>query len=168
MANTLSACIMKKVEHQLERTDHLISMVPESSLDWSPPYRGGFPVGVLLGHLLECAAGFCAALMAAHPDRLSHFTELRKLPLNGRCAPQEARARLSLLRERIREGFAALEDADLGRAIPTVFVKEGEALLTLLLNNLEHLSSHKEQLFLYLRMLDVRVGSADLYRFSGA
>ena len=51
--------------------------------------------------------------------------------------------------------------------IPTVFVPEGEALLTLLLGNLEHFINHKYQLFAYLKMLGVPLGSRDLYVWRG-
>ncbi len=51
--------------------------------------------------------------------------------------------------------------------MPTVFVPEGEAILTLLLGNLEHLINHKYQLFLYLKMLDVPVATRDFYRSRG-
>jgi hypothetical protein len=53
------------------------------------------------------------------------------------------------------------------RAIPTVFVPSGEAVLTLLLGNLEHVTNHKHQLFLYLKMLGVSVTTADLYAWRG-
>jgi hypothetical protein len=51
--------------------------------------------------------------------------------------------------------------------IPSVFVPEGEALLTLLSGNLEHVINHKYQLFSYLRMLGVPLGTRDLYVFRG-
>jgi len=60
-----------------------------------------------------------------------------------------------------------LSDDDLNRRIPTVFVPEGESLLTLLLGNLEHFINHKHQLFTYLKRMGVPVGSQDLYRFRG-
>ena len=49
----------------------------------------------------------------------------------------------------------------------TVFVKNGEPLLTLLLGNLEHRINHKHQLVMYFKMMDANVRSADLYRFRG-
>jgi hypothetical protein len=51
--------------------------------------------------------------------------------------------------------------------VPTLFVPEGEALFTILLGNLEHLINHKYQLFVYLKMLGVRVTTPDLYRLRG-
>jgi hypothetical protein len=59
------------------------------------------------------------------------------------------------------------QQEDLARPIPTVFVPEREALLTLLLGNLEHLISHKYQLLTYLKLAGVAVGTPDIYRFRG-
>jgi hypothetical protein len=122
---------------------------------------------MLLGHLLDCAAGFCAVLAAADPQRLTHFAQLRDLPVNRPCSPTEAVRRIAIYRVHIEEAFALLSDEDLGRRLPTVFVKEGEPLLTLLLGNLEHLINHKHQLFTYLKLLGVGVSSRDLYHFRG-
>ena len=87
--------------------------------------------------------------------------------MNHDCRPLEARERVKVFSERIREGFELLEDSSLGRKIPTVFVREGESLLTLLLGNLEHLVNHKHQLFMYLQLMGVPVKSIDLYHFRG-
>ena len=112
-------------------------------------------------------AGFCAVLTAFEPQRLAHFVSLRELPVNYCCAPDEAGRRMAIYRAHIDEGFLLLRDANLGRQVPTVFVKQGESLLTLLLGNLEHLINHKHQLFFYLKLLSVSVTSQDLYRSRG-
>jgi hypothetical protein len=161
----LSGTVAAKVEEQIERTVHLIGFVPEGQLQWTPPIVGAWPFGELLGHLLDCLAGFCAVLYAAQPERLAHFAALRDLPVNGICGPDEARRRIGAYWAHIAEGFAVLRDADLARKLPTVFVADGEAVLTLLLGNLEHLINHKHQLFMYLKLLPVSVGTPDLYRF---
>jgi hypothetical protein len=161
----LCAAVHAKIDEQIERTAHLAGLVPTGRLDWKPDIEGAWPPAMLLGHLLDCAAGFCAVLAAAEPDRLTHFSALRDHPVNHECSPDEAVARLAIYRERIREGFAVLTDASLSTRIVTIFVKEGEPLLTLLLGNLEHLINHKHQLFTYLKQVGVNVGTADLYRF---
>jgi hypothetical protein len=85
--------------------------------------------------------------------------------VNQHCSPGEARSRIAIYRTHLDEGFALLEDADLRRQVPTVFVKPGEPVLTLLLGNLEHLINHKHQLFMYLKLMGVGVDSRDLYCF---
>ena len=167
MESSLCSCVLAKIEDQVGRVDRLASLVPPDRLDWTPPIPRAFSLGVLLGHLMDCLAGICAVLHASNPERLQHFLELKALGANQPLASAEARTRAALYLDHIREGFSLLQDGDLGRRIPTVFVPEGEPLLSLLLINFEHLASHKYQLFVYLRMLGRAVGSSDLYRFSG-
>jgi uncharacterized damage-inducible protein DinB len=150
---TLSAALLDKIGEQIERTTHLIGLVPEERWDWKPQ-PGDWTTGELIGHLLDCISGFCAVLVAAEPQRLAHFAKLREMP-----------ATIEIFRAHIEEGFALLTDADLARRVPTVFVAEGESILTLLLGNLEHLVNHKHQLFTYLKQMGVPVATPDLYRF---
>jgi hypothetical protein len=167
VSRVLCTSLLSKIEEQIERTDRLIALFPESRLDWRPPIKGAFSPAILMGHMLECLAGFCAALYAASPDRLARFLELRRLPVNHRCASEEARDRIGVYNACIREGFELIQDSDLAMLIPTVFVKGGEPLMTLLLGNLEHLINHKHQLFTYLKLVGVEVVSRDLYAFRG-
>jgi hypothetical protein len=160
----LAVAVAAKVQEQIERAIHLVSLIPLDRLQWTPPIPGAWPFGELLGHLLDCLAGICAVLYAAHPDTLAHFAELRTLPVNFSCTPDEARERIGVYETHIQEGFAVLCDGDLCSKLPTVFVADGEPVLTLLLGNLEHLINHKHQLFVYLKMLPMSVGTADLYR----
>jgi hypothetical protein len=159
----LAGAVAAKIEEQIERTVHLIGLIPAGRSQWTPPIPGAWSFGELLGHLFDCLAGVCAVLYAAHPEALAHFAELRQLPVNVASAPDEARERIGFYQEGFEAGFAVLRDSDLSRKLPTVFVAEGETVLTLLLGNLEHLINHKHQLFLYLKMLPVSVGTADLY-----
>ena len=154
-ADPLCAALHAKIEEQVERAAHLVAFLPDDHSSW------------LLGHLLDCLAGICAVLHAAAPGPLAHFAELRRHPVNHDCRKSEAVARLPLYRNHIAEGFAALHDADLARAIPTVFVPRGESIATLLLGNLEHLINHKYQLFTLLKQMGHPVGTRDLYRFRG-
>jgi hypothetical protein len=161
----LCASIQAKLHEQLERTEHLIRLLPEGRTNWTPSIPGAWPVGLLLGHLLDCLAGFCAVLYAISPERLASLGALRELPVNHDCSPGEAVGRIAMYRAGIDAGFDVMQDSDLSIPVPTVFVKDGEPLLTLLLGNLEHLINHKHQLFMYLKLMGVNVQSADLYHF---
>jgi hypothetical protein len=164
MPRVLCGSLLAKIDEQIERAAHLAGLIPGDRLDRPLDAPGGWTAGELLGHLLDCMAGLCAALYAAEPQKLAHFQQLRKLPVNLSVSPREFRARLEAYRASIAEGFALLDDAGLARSIPTIFVPEGVTLLTLLLGNLEHLINHKRQLFEFLKRMGVKVGTGDLYR----
>lgn len=166
-ARQLCVSLLAKIHEQIDGVEHLTGLLPRDCLDWAPATPGTWPVGVLIGHLLDCMAGFCAVLNAYEPERLAHFVSLREASVNHSCTPGEAADRIATYRAHIDEGFMLLRDANLGRRVPTVFVKQGESLLTLLLGNLEHLVNHKHQLFTYLKLIGVSVTSQDLYCFRG-
>jgi hypothetical protein len=164
----LSPLLLDKVREQVERTQHLLDLIPPGKRSWKPGLPGPvLTLGDLLGHILECLAGFCAALHSANPERLAHFLDLKALPVNHPCGVEEARGRMSSYLRHIEEAFDLLRDEDLSRVVPTLFVPEGEALFTILLGNLEHVINHKYQLFVYLKMLGVPVTTPDLYRLRG-
>ena len=163
----ITAALLVKIHEQIDRTAHLLHLIPAGQLDWRPPLLDAWTVGLLIGHLLDCAAGFCAVLAALEPQRLAHFAELRSLAVNYSCAPAEAVSRMALYRMRIDEGFALLDDLRLSQLVPTAFVPEGEPLVTLVLGNLEHLINHKHQLFTYLKQMGVEVSTRDLFQFRG-
>jgi hypothetical protein len=165
MPALLCSSVLAKIHEQIERTCHLLALLPPERLEWAPPMSNGWPAAKVVGHLLECLAGLCAVLAAVHPGQLAHFNRLRELPVNHACLPSEAVDRIAVYKSHIDEGFQLLRDSDLGRLIPTVFVAGGEPVLTLLLGNLEHLINHKHQLFTYLRLMGVDVHSRDLYCF---
>ena len=165
--DTLSRLLLEKIDEQVERAEHLVGLVPPDKIEWRP-LPDTLRVCDLLGHLLECLAGSCATLYAVHPESLSHFSRLREKAVNHCCGTEEAIGRMREYLEHIREGIEALTDEELSRLLPTVFVSEGEPVLTLLLGNLEHFINHKHQLFFYLKLLGAPVGTADLYRLRGA
>ena len=80
-------------------------------------------------------------------------------------APADALESLAALTSAVRTGFTVLEDTDLARKLPTVFVPDGEALLTILLSNYSHLVAHKYQLFMNLKASGMAVSTRDLYVF---
>jgi hypothetical protein len=162
-SNSLASRFLLKLEEQIERTQHLITLIPSDKLEWRPR-PDSLRVCDLLGHLLECLAGFCATLNALNSERLAHFGALREKTVNHCCGIEEASKRINDYELGINQGFALLTDADLAIRVPTVFVVEGEVVLTLLLGNLEHLINHKYQLFSYLKLLGVAVTTRDLYK----
>lgn len=168
----LTTAVFEKLSEQIDLINRLISSIPSDKLDWSPAQLSTSVVNLLrldelLGHLLDCLAGVCAVLYAINPKPMAHLAELREQPTNHRCEPEEALRQIRMYAACIEAGFTLITDEDLHRQLPTVFVPAGEAALTLLLGNLEHIINHKYQLFFYLKLLGVPVGTKDLYRFRG-
>ena len=172
MKGAIAESLREKILEAIERTEHLVSLAPANRLGWhpeaAPNQAAAIDLGHLLGHLLSCVAGFCAALHAAFPGELREMEELRGLVVDHSCGPEEARGRIEIYARHIAKGLALCTDEDLGRKIRTVFVLDGETLLTILLGNFEHLTNHKYQLFFYLKLLGVNLGTADLYRLRGS
>lgn len=169
----LTECLHGKIIEALDRTAHLSELVPKDGVEWRPGSDASrsappFALGELLGHLVDSAAGFCAALLAAFPAELTEFSDLRRLCGDSVCSPSEAANKITALSRCIERGFEMCTDSDLGRTVPTIFVPEGERLLTLLLGNFEHLTNHKFQLFFYLKLLGLPVDTRDLYRLRGS
>jgi hypothetical protein len=166
-STTVTGLILSKLEEQVDRAEHLLDLIPQDKIQWQP-LPDSLRVCEVLGHLLECLAGFCATLYAVNRERLAHFERLRELPVNHCCGIEEARTRLRDYSKHIEEGFALLGDDDLARQVATVFAPEGEAVLKILLANLEHFINHKYQLFFYLKLLGVPLNTSDLYRIQRA
>jgi hypothetical protein len=167
----ITDALKDKVFEAIERTEHLVAQVPADQLKWAPEFTGAHAppqdLGHMLGHLLDCLAGFCAVFAAGFPAELADLQQLRRLPVNQSCSREEAGTGLRMFAECIERGFRCCTDANLARKIPTVFVPEGESLFTLLLGNFEHLTNHKYQLFLYLKLAGVPVSTSDVYRMRG-
>ena len=169
-SSVLTSLLFAKVDEQIDRLERMVQRLPSDKSEWAPQFPlETFPnprcLGEILGHLLQCLAGFLAALHAAHPGELEQFLELKTRKVNHVCAQAEALERIVEYREYIKKGFHLLTDEDLCAMIPTVFVPDGEALLTLLLGNLEHLVNHKHELFYYAKLAGVPLASCDLYLF---
>jgi hypothetical protein len=165
----LVSSLAEKVMETIERTEHLVSLVPGDLLEWRPELPAKMPepndLGHVLAHLLVCLSGFCAALYRAFPVELADFLELRAISVNESCSAVETGEKIKLYKAQIQRGFHCCADDDLARRIPTLFVPEGQTLLTVLLGNLEHLINHKYQLFFHLKLAGLKVGSQDIYRW---
>src|SRR5580658_1346967 len=105
MPRILCDSFFLKIDEQIERTAHLAGLLPEAVIECGIDASSSWTAGALLGHLLDCLAGFCAALYAAEPERLAHFQRLRELPVNLSLGPQEFAARLEIYRGHIAEAF---------------------------------------------------------------
>jgi len=165
------ASLLDHVEGECELILGLLDRIPGSQQDWRPDWpsvagRPPFSCRKLAWHLADSFSGFCAAFLRLHPEKLSHFTELRQRleSTRARADVLEARGLLESCRDHLRQAFAITDDDDFVRTVPTFFEPEGKPFLSILLVNLTHVTHHKFQLFIYLKMLGVDVSTPDLFR----
>ncbi len=111
MPAPLCTSISAKIHEQIERTDYLVGKIPTDGPPVGAPSPGhaGWSTGRLLGHLFDCLAGFCAVLVAINPERLSHFSKLREMPVNQSPELSEALDRPLLYRGCIDEDSVCFE-----------------------------------------------------------
>ena len=157
--NSLADLLAQRILEQLDKLDLLLARVPGDAAEWRPAPEM-FTMAELVSHLVDAAAGFGAVLSALYPKDMADIREVVSCPVRTAL---DARERLAQLQIRLQTGFQRLGTGDLELRVPSVFIPAGQPVLTALLNNFEHLLNHKHQLFVYLKLLGVAVGSRDLY-----
>ena len=149
------------IDEDFALVEEMLALSPPGGADWRPNWQGDLPFTLeeLSGHLAESCGGVCACFARLHPslDWKQAETAGLRIGRNGRV--------IAAYRAQLLEAFGLMEDADWVRVIPTYFVPEGEPFLAVLLTNWKHVNHHAHQLFIYLKLLGVPVGTRHLYRF---
>ena len=147
-----------RIDEDFALVEEMLALLPAGVEGWRPAWPGDAPLTVeeLAAHLAESFGGVCACF--------AKLLSLRKVETVG-LSVGESGAVMAAYRAQVREAFELMEDADLVRVIPTYFVPEGEPFLAVLLTNWKHVNHHAHQLFIYLKLLGVPVGTRHLYRF---
>jgi hypothetical protein len=157
----MTQILFDRIDEDFALIEEMLAMVPPSADDWRPNWPGDLPFSMpeLVAHLADSCGAVCACFARLHPEwgwTRAETAGLR-VGLNRRVIARY-RAQLREARERTR-------DEDWIRIIPTYFAPDGEPFLTVLLTNLKHVNHHAHQLFIYLKLLGVPVGTRHLYRF---
>ena len=150
--------LFARIDEDFALVEEMLALLPAGSEGWRPAWPGDAPftVAELAAHLAESFGGVCACFA-----RLLNLRQVETVGLSVR----ESGEVMTAYRAQVREAFELMEDADLVRVIPTYFVPEGEPFLAVLLTNWKHVNHHAHQLFVYLKLLGVPVGTRHLYRF---
>lgn len=150
-----------RIDEDLALLEELLALVPRGAEDWHPDWPGDVPftTSELTAHLAESCGGLCACFARLHPEMTWTRAETAGLSV-GRSWRV-----IAAYRVQVREGLALTREEDWMRVIPTYFVPEGEPFLAVVLTNLKHVNHHVHQLFLYLKVWGVPVGTRHLYRF---
>lgn len=172
MSRVLTEVLAQRFNEDIALIEELLAKVPEGQDAWRPDWpksAGGdaaFTVAQLAAHFLMSWGGVNGCLQKLHPEKLKHLDAWKQqVAQNKNPSVAAARALLASARAHTKEGFALTEDADLVRKISTYFTPQGEVFLETLLINGKHVNHHAYQLFVYLKLLGLPVGTADLYRF---
>ena len=150
--------LFARIDEDFALVEEMLALLPAGCEGWRPAWPGDLPftVAELVAHLAESFGGVCACF--------ARLLNLRKVETVG-LTVGESREVMAAYRLQVREAFELMEDEDLVRVIPTYFVPEGEPFLAVLLTNWKHVNHHAHQLFIYLKLLGVPVGTRHLYRF---
>jgi hypothetical protein len=157
----MTRVLFDRIDEDFALIEEMLALVPNSSEDWRPDWPGdlSFTMSELVAHLAESCGGVCACFARLHPEMNWTRAETAGLSVgrNGRV--------IAAYRAQVREALALTRDDDWMRVIPTYFVPEGEPFLAVVLTNLKHVNHHVHQLFTYLKVWGVPVGTRHLYRF---
>lgn len=171
MSSALVQVLATKIDQDAALIEEMLAMIPPGKQDWRPDWpttdnEPPFHTTRLAAHLVDCMAGLLACFHRLHPQTLAHFNTL-KTQLSNTPNPSlpESRAFCTICRTHIAEGFSHTTDSQFAQLIPTYFSPQGEAFLSVLLDNVKHLNHHAYQLFVYLKLLGLPVSTRHLYHF---
>jgi len=172
MSRILTDVLAARFDEDIALIEEMLAMVPAGKEDWRPDWpksAGGdpaFTVAQLASHFLMSWGGVNGCLQKLHPEKLKHLDAWKQqVGQNKNPKLAVSRGLLASARAHTKEGFALTSDADLARKIPTYFTPQGEVFLETLLTNGKHVNHHAYQLFVYLKLLGLPVGTQHLYRF---
>lgn len=151
---TISETLLPEFDQEMATTRRVIERVPDDRPDWKP-----HPKSFSVAHL--------AQLIAWLPGWIGQTLTSTELDLASgeRYSNQPTRVLLEKFDENVRrsrEAIVAASDADY--AVPWSLTMQGKVLMTLprgvvVRQHISHLSHHRGQMSVYLRMLDVPVPS---------
>jgi uncharacterized damage-inducible protein DinB len=151
---TIADKLLPEFDQEMAATRRVIERVPDDKPDWKP-----HPKSFSIAHL--------AQLLAWMPGWIGQTLTSTELDLasGGGYSIESTAALLKLFDENVRtarEAIAAAEDAD--HDVPWSLKMKGNTLFTqargaVVRQHISHLSHHRGQMTVYLRLLDVKVPS---------
>jgi len=142
--------------------EKLIRMVPEDKINWAPGPT--FMItGQVLSHLSEGIGGGLEMLLTGKwpsPQEMEEGMKLENLPS---CNPQEALDKLEKDKKTLRQVLDGVSEEDFAKKVVSVPWGWNAKMERMAINFLGHFTSHKMQLFTYLKLLGLPVNTETLY-----
>jgi uncharacterized damage-inducible protein DinB len=151
---SIGQALLPEFDQEMKTTRRVIERVPSEKREWKP-----HPKSFSLGHLTQ--------LVAIMPGWITKALKETKLDLakGGGYSYQKTETLLEVFDKNVREARAALQAAkDADFSVQWQLVLGEKVLMTatraeVVRQNISHLSHHRGQLTVYLRLLDVPVPS---------
>jgi hypothetical protein len=159
---------VKFIRGIVKATRGLIAKVPSDKLDWRPD-ASFLKMGAVVRHVAESVGAELKALKDnGWAIRFEEHGANAGLPPADKFpavqSVQEALDRIDADWKLFEELFAGIDEKTFNTQVCAVpWMAPGTTLVEYLLMSAEHLSNHRMQLFLYLRLLGVKADTSTLY-----
>ena len=140
----------------------LIRLAPADKLDWRPGPKF-MSLGELIGHLSEGLGDGLRLLVTGTWPTMEEMDKAMRLENLPACSVAEALAKLEKDKATLREALAGISAEDFAqKAVSVPWGVQGK-IEKMALYFREHFTSHKQQLFTYLKLLGLPVDTTTLY-----
>ena len=142
--------------------ESLIKMAPADKLDWQPGATF-MTLGQVICHLSDGVGGALNMLISGNWPKPEEMEESMKQGGMPSCTVEEALAKLEKDKEILHEVLAGVTEEDFAnRVLSTPWGWESK-MEQMALSFREHFTTHKMQLFTYLKLLGFPVNTSTLY-----
>ncbi len=142
--------------------ESLIKMAPADKLDWQPGPKF-MTLGQVICHLSDGVGGSLNMLVSGSWPKPEEMEESMKQDAMPSCTVEEALAKLEKDRETLREVLAGVTEEDFANKVLSTPWGWESKMEQMALNFREHFTTHKMQLFTYLKLLGFQVNTNTLY-----
>lgn len=152
------------IDYMVQTTDHLFRQIPADKIDWKPT-ESSFTIGQQLAHLVGALEVYAKGMTSGEWG----FQTIRERFLQNRRTPSvSVDEAINLLHEnhkKFKSIVGALREEEFqGGEIDTPQLGYKAPRWRIGMLAIEHHLNHKTELFMYLKMMGVKVNSAHLYR----
>ena len=143
-------------------TESLVRMTPADKLDWKPGPTF-MSLGQLICHVTSGIGADLDVLVTGNWPTTEEMAQAMRLENIPSCGVEEALGKLEKDKTTLREVLSGLTEDDFSDKIVSVPWGMQSKMERMALSFCEHLTNHKMQLFVYLKLLGLPVNTSTLY-----